>query len=85
MNEPYLQSGEVLIKYETLYFQPCKNQRNICDVPSSNPRNSGMFPVKNNSLVISQLRLVGCHYTNLGAVAHGTLELYVFQFGRCYL
>ena len=30
---------------------------------------------------MSQLRLVGSHNTNLGAVAYGVLELYVFQFG----
>ena len=40
--------GEVLIRYETLYFQPRKNPRNIRDVTSSNPRNSGMLHVKNN-------------------------------------
>ena len=30
------------------------------------------------SQVISQLRLVGSHNTNFGAVAHGALELDVF-------
>ena len=39
------------------------------------------FTVKIISQVISQLSLVGNHNTNLGAVAHGALELYVFQFG----
>ena len=42
------------------------------------------FTVKIISQVISQLRLVGSHNTNLGAVAHGALELYVFQLGRRY-
>ena len=31
--------------------------------------------------MVSQVRLVGSHITNLGAVSHGALELYVFQFG----
>ena len=35
MMEPYLQRGEVLIRYETLYFQPRKTPRNICDVRSA--------------------------------------------------
>ena len=48
MTEPYLQCGEVLIRYETLCFQPRKNPRNICDVTYSNPRKSGMLHVKNN-------------------------------------
>ena len=42
------------------------------------------FTVKIISLVISQLRLIGRHNTNLGAVAHGALELYVLQLGRRY-
>ena len=66
MTEPYLQHGKVLIRYETLYFQPRKNQRNICDPTSSNPRNSGMHHVKKNSRVISQLRLVGSHNNQFG-------------------
>ena len=46
-SEPYLQRGEVLIRYETLYFQPRKNSRNICDVTSSNSH-LGMLHIKNN-------------------------------------
>ena len=74
MTEPYLQHGEVLIRYETLYFQPRKTPRNICDVTSSKPCSSGMRHGKNNFSVISQLRLVGSHNTNLGAVAQGHLN-----------
>ena len=48
MTAPYLQRGKVLIRYETLYFQPRKTPRNICDVTTSNSRNSGMLHVKNN-------------------------------------
>ena len=48
MTEPYLQRGKVLIRYETLCLQPRKNPRNICDITSSNPSNSGMLHVKNN-------------------------------------
>ena len=47
MTEPYLQCGEVLMRYETLYFQPHINPRNICDVNSSNHHNSTMLHVKN--------------------------------------
>ena len=49
MTEPHLQPGEVLIGYETLYFQPRKNPRNISDPTSSNHHNSGMLHSKNNS------------------------------------
>ena len=35
-------------------------------------------------LVMLQLRLVGSHNANLGAVDHGALELHVFQLGRRY-
>ena len=77
MTLPYLQCGEVLNRYETLYFKP----RNICDPASSNHHNSGLLHGKIISQVISQLRLAGSHNTNLGAVANGTLELYVFQLG----
>ena len=42
------------------------------------------FTVKIIYTVILQRSLVGSHNTNLGAVAQGALELYVFQFGRCY-
>ena len=45
MTEPYLQRGKVLIRYETLHFQQRKNPRNIRDVTSSNPCNSGMLHV----------------------------------------
>ena len=53
-------------------YQPRKKPRNICDPASSNHHNSGVLHGKNNILV-------GSHNTNLGAVAHGALELYVFQ------
>ena len=78
-----LQRGEVLISYETLYFQPRKNPRNICDVTSSKPCSSGMLHGKNNFSAISQLRLVRSHNTNLRVVAQGAFELYVLQFGKC--
>ena len=50
MMEPYLQCSEVMVRYETLYFQPRKNPRNICDITSSKPRSSGMLHGKNKSL-----------------------------------
>ena len=75
LTAPYLQRVKVLIRYETIYFQPRKNPRNIFAGTSSNPRNSGMLHVKIFLSVKSQLRLVGSHKTtNLGAVAHGALE-----------
>ena len=43
MAEPYLQLGEVLMRHETLYFQPRKKQRDICDPASSNHHNSGVL------------------------------------------
>ena len=42
------------------------------------------FTVKILSQAISQLRLVGSRNANLGAVAHGALELDVLKFGRRY-
>ena len=75
MTEPYLQRGEVLMRRETLYFQPRKIPRNICDPASSNHHNSECFTVKIISQVISQLKLVESHNTNLGSVAYGALEL----------
>ena len=33
---PYLKRGEVLNRYETLYFQPLQSSRKICDPASSN-------------------------------------------------
>ena len=54
MTEPYLQRGEVLMRHETLYFQPRKKPRNICDPTSSNHHNSGVLHDKNN---FSQLYL----------------------------
>ena len=47
---PYLQRGEVLMRYETLYYQPRKKPRNICDPASSNHHNSGVLHGKNNIL-----------------------------------
>ena len=44
MGEPHLQRGEVLYRYERLYFQP----RNICELASSNHHSSGMLHGKNN-------------------------------------
>ena len=41
MAESYLQRGEVLNRYETLYFQPRQNPRNICDPASFNHYISG--------------------------------------------
>ena len=48
MTEPYLQRGEVLMTRETLYFQPRKIPRTICDPASSNHHNSGVLHSKNN-------------------------------------
>ena len=62
-----------------------KKPHNICDPASSSHHSSGMFHGEKKKLAISQLRLVGSHNTNLGAVAHGALELDEFQFGRRFL
>ena len=35
MTQPYLKRGEVLNRYETLYFQPRQSSRKICDPASS--------------------------------------------------
>ena len=48
MTEPHLQRGEVLMRHETLYFQPRQTPRNICDTASSNHHSSGMLHGKNN-------------------------------------
>ena len=48
MAEPYLQPGEVLVRYETLYFQLRKKPRNICDPSSSKHHKSGLLHGKNN-------------------------------------
>ena len=37
----------------------------------------------NYGLVISQFRVLASHTANLGSVAQGAFELYVFQFGSC--
>ena len=47
MAEPYLKRGEVLNRYETLYFQPRQSSRNICDPTSSNHHNSTFLHGKN--------------------------------------
>ena len=84
MSETIITMREALNRYETLYFQPCQKPRNICDSASSNYRSSGCFMVNIFFSAISQLRLVGRHYTNLGEVAQGALELDVLPFGRCH-
>ena len=82
MTKAYLQCGEVLMSYETLYFQPPqKNHAISVTPPLLITITRECFTIKILSWVISQLRLVGSHNTNLGAVAHRALELYVFQFG----
>ena len=43
MGEPHLQRGEVLMSYETLYFQLRQKPRNVCDPASSNHHSSGML------------------------------------------
>ena len=65
----------MLNSYETLYFQLRKKPHNICDPTSSNHHNSGLLHCKNNFSVISQLRLVGSHNINLGAVASRRLGI----------
>ena len=73
------------MRYETLYFQPRKKKHAISVTPPLLITITlECFTVKIISQVISQLRLVGSHNTNLGAVAHSALELDVFQFGRRY-
>ena len=79
--EPYLQCGEVLIRYETLYFPPRQNQRNICDITTSNHHLSNASRKKiffNRHTTAKRLGKP----QNLAFVAQGTLELYVLQFGR---
>ena len=52
---------------------------------SNHAKNHGISVILPLLITIAQeLRLVGSHNTNLGAVAHSALELDVFQFGRCY-
>ena len=82
--EPYLQPGEVLNRYETLSSNRAKIHGISVTTPLLITITEECFTVKIISSVKSQLRLVGSHNTNLGDVAHGTLELYVFQFGRRY-
>ena len=43
MGAPHLQRGEVLNRYEALYFQPRKKPHNICDPASSNHHSLGML------------------------------------------
>ena len=57
-----------------LYFQPRKKPRNICDVTSSNPHNSGMFHVKNNLSPLNYSLGLSEATKHLGSVAHGALE-----------
>ena len=75
MTKPYLQSGEVLMRYETLYFQRAKNHGISVTPPLLITITQEYSTVKIISQVISQFSLVGSHNTNLGAVAHGALEL----------
>ena len=70
------------MRYETLYFQPRKNHGISVTPPLLSAITQEYFTIKIISQVISQLSLVGSHKTNLEAVAHGTLELDVLQFGR---
>ena len=44
----------------------------------------GGFTVKIIFQVKSQLRLVGSHNTSWGAVAHGALELDLYQIRKCH-
>ena len=85
MAETIITTREVLNRYEKLYFQPRQKSRNFCDPTSSNHHNLGMLHGKNFFFsTISQLRLVGSHNTNFGAVARGALELDALPFGRCH-
>ena len=64
------------MRYETLYFQPRKKNNGISVTsPLLSTITQECFRVKIISRVKTQLRLVGSHNTNLGAVAHGALEL----------
>ena len=84
MTQPYLKRGEVLNRYETLYFQPGQSSRKICDPASSNHHNSTFLHGKIFfDTVISQLRLVGSHNTCLGSVAQGGWQLEDFQIRKC--
>ena len=70
------------MRYETLYFQPPQKKHGISvTTPLLSTITQECFTVKLISQVTSQVTLVGSHNTNLGAVAHGVLELDVFQFG----
>ena len=50
MAETIITSGEVLNRYETLYFQPRQNPRNICDPASSNHHNSTLLHGKKKKI-----------------------------------
>ena len=84
MTQPHLQRDEVLMRYETLYFQPRKKHGISVTPPLLITIAQECFTVKIIFLVISQFRLVGCHNTSLGAVAHSALELDVFQIRKCH-
>ena len=77
----------MLMRYETLYFQlyfqPRQKPRNICDPSLLSAITLECFTVKLIFQVKSQLRLVGSNNTGLGAVAHGALELDLFQIRKC--
>ena len=83
MTQPYLKHGEVLNRYETLYFKPRQSSRKICDPASSNNHISTfLHSTIFFDSVISQLRLVGSHNRCLGSVAQGVGQLVDFQIGN---
>ena len=84
MTQPYLKRGEVLNRYETLYFKPRQSSRKICDPASSNNHISTFLHAKFFfDSVISQLRLVGSHNRCLGSLAQGVGPLEDFQIRKC--
>ena len=79
LTKPYYNGWSVDEIWDTLFPTTQKKLRNICDPASSKRHNSGVLQGKIICQVKSQLRLVESHNTSMGAVAHGALELDLFQ------